>query len=253
MFLNKEGEDIEIPCTKDERGRCTTLTNMYTTDFDKTVLKDKLPVRLIDGAFIDDTSIITAVVEFQRKNVTDDTCKIVFFVGEGFGQIPEAVIRLFGMNHDFESDYATCDESIPSANDITHDFVGKNIPTSRVNPHIFDSDRCLTSKKIFEGSSLDNKDGSSYNILAWDNVRTIYNRFHGIKAGTLCDLFVVNTQSNGNIPIIIQPSDLKGDSFVDNAVYQGNLLYEITKNMNDDVFDVVFGDEDYDAGFFNSL
>jgi hypothetical protein len=261
MMLNNGG-DVKIPCEKNEEDICKSTTATHGSDFKnlKGNIQNLLPVKMIDGAFHDDTGIISGLLEFQRKNPITPRCKILHLRTDA--GVSKRVYNLFGKEG---PDGTVCKDYTINKNGVVQDKIF--FEYGRIESTIFESHDCDHSHEIFRGrydkgskwvdthNCGDDHCSTTIKIQVIKDIKTVDNRNFGIKSGTDCDLFIVDIMSGEQVPVIVTPDMLHSNSdniFTNLASTQSKLVYEIIKRIPSDVFGVVFGDDDYDQDLFPS-
>ena len=228
--------------------------------------KQKIPLRMADGAFNSDLEgIIDAIYELQQKFEIDTSLKIVSFCKLGEFGITNDILQLFGRVKE-------CDTKLQKIGDVDVTLLGDPIKLRKSNTQVFESHACDDEKTIFNMSYDDHLDifasevgcdgfgvcDPSVRVVAWEGIKTTENRVRGIKAGYNVDLILVGAYVP---PLMDKIAALPGDEIakLDRSIYSisanrySRVLYNASRKMPKDVYDVAFGDVDYSSSNFEEV
>lgn len=224
----------------------------------ETVYDQHVPLRMGDGALSSDLNgIVNTVYELQQNNNIGTRLKIVLFNNMPSSGLGNDVLQMFGATDD-------CDSAIVKDGDVDVAAFFPSVNLRKTDLQVFKRGACKKYRTIFNGGYRDSRDvlppgyacdtlnvcDASVKIFAWEGLVTTNNEKRGIKAGYTIDLFIVGTV----IPSAFNRlSAFPGDnvSLINTSEYSitanrfGQICQLVSSKIPSDVYDVVFGDEEY--------
>jgi subtilisin family serine protease len=261
--LNGKNKKIDVICNP------KNITSLDCTEFDypnadvKNVseIKDQKIVKMVDGAFYDNSSVAYAVKAWQDnyKDSPDNKCKIVYInsipndssFSERRGdqmKTNQNIFCLFGCEPGTENvEYANCSNTNKIFNYLGPDNSEKawiSLPTVFKESDYQDGKllwwkRCnKNSRPNKECQDEDNICYAEMSVVYFDTI-TVNNKELGIKAGTYIELFTINFNTT-KAPIFINPGSSDEETDLSNYITTATEISNLTEDLDNALFELIF-------------
>ncbi|OUW96019.1 MAG: hypothetical protein CBD97_02065 [Pelagibacteraceae bacterium TMED237] len=195
-------------------------------------------VKLGDGGYFDNSSIVGGVLDWQSKNNNDNKLKIIcindanLFIPLEWDKNNINIGILFGY-----SGYLSKNKG-KYINSRTYDYAfHKDMYLSCGNPQIFPNEDFEKNEMLYTKKFYDKKETLDITINYY-NTKTIKNKILNVKEGTLIDLYVLEFNSTCEVFL---SNDIKLN---EKYIYNEKLIYEIILNkIPENIFNRIFDND----------
>lgn len=241
MKLNKPLDGKNYMCEEYKYPKvCRGVKMSYSTDWGNSTdnqIRSELPVKLGDGGYYDNISIMNSISAFQKSGVRG-RCKLVAFAkdderpmenGNSFAEIPIP----FGMS---SFDGKRCFRN--SEDNGRHRKT--NLFTQMVKG-VFDAEDCSRIGTLYESTRNGDRD-VQIEIVKWSDLLTVEDDNLGVKAGTIVDMYIVISRTESGLMFDHEGYGAGSDDIFNNRLAkESKLVYELLMDVPENVFDEVFG------------